>query len=256
MLVGADVKKLGASVLVKDKIVVNSTNFHTYRPIGSIDQIVARLQEWEVDEITVLNLSHSNNPLQDFDQLFSESLLSKINTPIAYGGGITTKSAAESIISAGCERVVLSGCNWTAEKSREISVNLGDQAVLIHVPLVQKGSEFSVHKTGTSFQEFLDFTPEDWGGELFIKDRDMDGATSRIEFFRSVSFFTQKLKSPILAGGGISSVVETKELLELPFLAGVMIGNWLNRDELIIPRIKQGIGRSVDLRNLLGYIKC
>ena len=249
-------KKIGASILVKDKIVVNSTNFLAYRPIGSIDQIVMRLQEWEVDEITVLNLSHSGNPLQDFNQLFSESLLSQVNTPIAYGGGITSRLAAEAIISAGCERVVLSGCHWTAEKSREVSINLGDQAVLIHVPLFQNGTEFSVHRSGTSFQEFLDFTPEDWGGELLLKDRDMDGATSRVEFFKSATVFTQKLKVPILAGGGISSVEESKELLELPFLTGVMIGNWLNRDELIIPRIKQELGRSVDLRKLSGYIKC
>ena len=249
-------KKLGASVLVKDGIVVSSTNFRNYRPIGSIDQIITRLQEWEVDEITVLNLSHSENPLQDFNQLFSESLLGEINTPISYGGGITSKSAAETIISAGCERVVLSACRWTAEKSREISVNLGDQAVLIHVPLVRQGTEFLVHKTRTSFQEFLDYIPEGWGGELFIKDRDMDGNTSRLEFFKIVSSMTQNLKSPILAGGGISSVKEVKDLLQLPFLKGVVIGSWLYRDELIVPRIKLEIGRSVNLRNLMGYIKC
>ncbi len=248
-------KKLAATVLVKDGIVVNSLSFRNYRPIGSVDQIITRLQEWEVDEITVLNLSHSSNPLRDFNQTFSESLLSGINTPIAYGGGITSKSDAESIIAAGSERVVLSAFHWTAEKSREISVNLGDQAVLIHVPLVQRGGVFLVGNTPSTFQDFLAHIPGDWGGELFIKDQNMDGNTSRVEFFKRVSTFTNNLTSPILAGGGISSLKEVEALLQLPFIKGVAIGNWLNREELIIPRIKHGIGTSIRLRDLMGFVK-
>ena len=63
-------RKIVASVLVRNQMVVNSTLFTHYKPIGSIEQIILRLQELEIDEITVLNLTHSENPLQDFGRSF------------------------------------------------------------------------------------------------------------------------------------------------------------------------------------------
>lgn len=245
-------KKIGATILVKNGHVVNSTCFSTFRPIGSIDRIITRLQQWEVDEITVLNLSHSDNVLGDFNMLFSQSLLASINTPIAYGGGIKTRLDAESVIKAGCERVVLSGSHWTPKKSKEISVNLGDQAVLIHVPLIQRESEFSVHNSQISFQKFLDYTPIDWGGELYLKDRDMDGLSTRIAFFKNLSSITKSIKSPILVGGGISCVQEAKQLLEISTFKGIVVGNWFSRAELVIPKIKREIGQSFNLRAYVG----
>ncbi len=246
-------KKIVASILVRNGLVVNSTNFSVYRPIGSVDQIVSRLQEWEVDEIVVLNLTHSENPLCDFFQLFSETLLGTIHTPIAYGGGITNALAAESVIAAGCERIVLSASRWTPENSREISVNLGDQSVLIHVPFVLDGSEVSVHKPGISIGDYLKSTPDNWGGELFLKDRNRDGATSRVDVFKKISVLARGINTPILAGGGVSSLREVEELMEIDCLKGIVIGNWFNRDELIIPKIKDRCKSSMNFRGLVRY---
>ena len=246
-------KKIVASILVKNQIVVSSTGFSSHKPIGSLEQILTRLQDWEVDEISILNLSHSENPLNDFRGLFSDSLLSAINTPIAYGGGIDSQTWAESIIASGCERVILSGTSWTPEKSREISVNLGDQAILIHLPLVRTNSEISLTVKNVTLQEYFERIPGDWGGELYLKNREMDGLVSETDFFKEVNFLARNLKTPILAGGGLSCYSDVKELLELTKVKGVVIGNWLNREELVIPKIKKLLGRSAALRSLVRY---
>lgn len=246
-------KKIIASVLVRDNIVVNSINFNKYRPIGSIEQIITRLQDWEVDEIVVLNLTHSENPLADFNLLFSESLLSTIHTPLAFGGGITSRQMAESIIAAGCERIILSGAKWTPEKSREISVNLGDQAILIHLPLVQRASRIVVHGTDVPIYNYFEEIPADWGGEIFLKDKEMDGSHSRMTLFSEISEMAKELKTPILIGGGLSSFKSVEDFFALKYVKGVVIGNWFNRDELIVPRLKSGFGKSLDLRSLVRY---
>ncbi len=246
-------KKIVASVLVRNQIVVNSTNFNSYKPIGSLSQILSRLQEWEVDEISVLNLSHSENPVNDFRNLFSDDLLSTINTPLAYGGGISCRVCAESIVASGCERVILSGIGWTPERSREISINLGDQAVLIHLPLIKSELGISLAENGVSVQEYFENIPKDWGGELYLKNREMDGIISQPEFFKEINLLAKNLSTPILLGGGLSCYEDVKELFELPYINGIVIGSWLNREELVIPRIKKLLGQSSDLRRLVRY---
>jgi len=253
VLEGFEVRKIVASVLVRHQIVVNSSNFTHYKPIGSIKQVISRLQELEVDEIAVLNLTHSENPLEDFRTLFSDEILATINTPLAYGGGITSQKSAESVIAAGCERIVLSGNGWTPGKSRQISINLGDQAVLIHLPLVQQRSEIGLSNKLTTAKDYFDGIPSDWGGELYLKDRDADGTVSRIKFFNEISSLVNDLKTPIIVGGGVSSLKNVSDLLELNYVKGVVIGNWLNRDELIIPRIKGKLSRSENLRRLVRF---
>ena len=247
-------RKIVASVLVRNQIVVNSTNFCCYKPIGSLEQIILRLQEWEVDEIAVLNLTHSENPLRDFRQLFSDNLLSNINTPLAYGGGIDSQACAEAVIASGCERIILSGIGWTPAKSREISINLGDQAVLIHLPLVHSRLGITLLNKKITLGQYFKAIPTDWGGELYLKNRDMDGkVATNIDFFREISLLSRYLSTPILAGGGISFCNEVRDLLDLPTIRGVVIGSWLNREELVIPRIKSLLGQSADLRSLVGY---
>jgi len=247
-------RKIVASVLVRNQMVVNSTLFTHYKPIGSIEQIILRLQELEIDEITVLNLTHSENPLEDFHTLFPDDFLATISTPLAYGGGVNSQAFAESIIAAGCERIVLSGNRWTPRESRRISVNLGDQAVLIHLPLSRYGSDIGLGNKPTTAQDYFEEIPSDWGGEIYLKDRDADGTVSRFEFFNEISSFAADLKTPIIVGGGVSSLNDVGELFKLQYVRGVVIGSWLNRDELIIPRIKSSASPSVDLRRLVRFI--
>ena len=249
-------KKIVGSVLVRNQIVVNSTNFCCYKPIGSLEQIVLRLQEQEVDEIAVLNLTHSENPLKDFRQLFSDNLLSNINTPLAYGGGIDTRACAEAVISAGCERIILSGGDWTPAKSREISINLGDQSVLIHLPIVRSQLGIMLLENKSSLGQYFKSTPNDWGGELYLKNRDLDGRVgANIDFFREISLLSRDFSTPLLAGGGISYSSEVENLLGLPSIRGVVLGSWLNREELVIPKLKSLLSQSTGLRSLVGYMR-
>jgi phosphoribosylformimino-5-aminoimidazole carboxamide ribonucleotide (ProFAR) isomerase len=194
--------------------------------------------------------------LKDFRQLFSDSLLSKVNTPLAYGGGIDTRKCAEAVIAAGCERIMLSGVGWTPAKSREISVNLGDQSVLIHLPLVSSRLGITLLENKISLGQYFKSTPNDWGGELYLKNRDMDGGVgASIDFFREISLLSRDLSTPILAGGGISSSNEVENLLGLPSIRGVVIGSWLNREELVIPKIKSLLSQSTGLRSLVRYVQ-
>ena len=102
-------------------------------------------------------------------------------------------------------------------------------------------------------QDYFENIPSDWGGELYLKNRDADGTASRFEFFHGISSLVNNLTAPIIVGGGVSSLKDVGDLFELNYVKGVVIGSWLNRDELIVPRIKRELSGSVSLRSLVRF---
>jgi cyclase len=242
-------KKVVASVLVKDRMVVNAVGFNDYRPVSSLFHTIMRLQEWEIDEIAVLNLSHTSDPVMDFKELLSQEVLSVIRTPLSFGGGIVSAQQAESVISAGCERIVLSSRTWTPQTSTKLSSTIGDQAVLMHVPL-SSDMKVPMNNQNMPIREYLEKIPTHWGGEIYIKDREMDGGSMRIEFFNSLESKVDGLKTPIVVGGGIRSVNQAESLLGLTYVKGIVIGSWLNRHELVVPNLKISPYASTHLRSL------
>lgn len=232
-------KRIVASIVIKNNYVVNSYGFRKHLPVGKIENIIERLQEWEVDEISILNISHSNYPERDFENLFNPYLLSKIDTPISYGGGIVSRDSAEQIIRSGCERVILSAANLSNRLLEDLSKSVGEQALLVHFPV--NSLNLDLDSSEKKNIEFLKLLHEGWGGELFFKFKTADGSLAEsknlIDFINSVpSNFPN-----FLFGGGISSVLQVRSILEMERVSGVVIGNWFNRDEVVVPKIKREI---------------
>lgn len=242
-------KRILASIVVKDNRVVNSYGFAKHLPVGNIQYTIERLQEWEVDEIAILNISHTNKPEEDFTSLFDSSLLSKINTPISFGGGITSRESAERIIGAGCERIILSANKLNRNLLEELSSVLGEQALLIHCPF----DNYMLEKANPERNEFviLESLSDGWGGELYFKFKAADGLSFESE--KLIDFVTSipEIFRHFIVGGGISEISQVKKILEIDRVAGVAIGNWLNRDELIIPKIKKELA-GLNIRNYSG----
>jgi phosphoribosylformimino-5-aminoimidazole carboxamide ribonucleotide (ProFAR) isomerase len=99
----------------------------------------------------------------------------------------------------------------------------------------------------------LENIPSGWGGEVYIKDYDMDGRTFRAGFFQGLVGIVNETNFPILLGGGVRNLNDVQQLMDLDFSKGVMIGNWLNSQELLIPRIKSDPLLSANLRKLNGF---
>jgi len=54
-------KRIIATVIVKDGIVVQSKNFNKYLPVGKISVSLEFLDKWGIDEIVLLDISASKN---------------------------------------------------------------------------------------------------------------------------------------------------------------------------------------------------
>ena len=244
------IKRLSATLVLDSGLVVNSYNFKTHLPVGKLKYTLRRLQEFEIDEVVILNTSHSKSPIEDFNEILKNIDSWHIATPLAYGGGITSLSDAVEIVKAGAERVVVSlKVLLNSNVFFEMCSYLGDQALILHLPL-----EFSANKVAVrgyssiSFKSIIDLLPSHWGGEIMFSFVANDGA--KLPDWQNITTAiaaTIESKNLIFAGG-FSNAQDISRGLALEQVSAIAVGNYLHRTELSVTKLKQSIDAEIDIR--------
>ena len=244
------IKRLAANLILDSGIVINSYKFKTHLPVGKLQYSLNRLQEFEVDEIIILNTSHSSSPIRDFNVLMADIDSWHISTPLAYGGGIDCVSDAADVIKAGAERVVVSSNVFLHDgKFLEICEYLGDQAVILHLPLQFIDDDIAIHgKESISLKHILDFLPGHWGGEIMFSFVANDGA--KFPDWQNISLALARVPNlrNIILAGGFSNADDIGSGLSLNQVSALSIGNFLHRSELSIVNLKGNIDSRIELR--------
>jgi imidazole glycerol phosphate synthase subunit HisF len=246
------IKRLSAGLIIDSGLIVNSYGFKTHLPVGNLNHTLYRLQAFEVDDVVILNTTHSKNPADDFRELLSDLNTWHVSTPLSYGGGINNVDDAAEIVKAGSERVVISAeVLGNRPIFTEICAYLGDQAVVLHLPLVFESNRLCVK--GNSFltlDSILKSLPENWGGEILLtfvandggKVPDWKGIEVALDSFRDV-------RGLILAGG-FASAVDIGRGLKLDQVSAIVVGNFLHRRELSIKNLKKEIDSEIQIRRV------
>lgn len=232
--------KLIASLLYQRGSLLNKYKFEGYRPVGRVSPTIQRLEQLQIDEVVLLNKTHTSDPADDFIAIQeSESGLRQLTTPIAYGGGIKTLKQVQRLIHSGVERVVLSAIEISSNLKREIAEKFGEQAIIFHLPYYFIGSKlmFRTSSCLLSGDEVLSKLPRDFGGELILTSVNSEG-TGKINF-RELKEFVNRLPSDIakVYGGGVQEVSQIEQLSQLA-LNGACLGNVLNSKEAFVLNVK------------------
>ena len=100
-------KRIIGVVTVKDDIAVQSFGYKKYLPLGTPEVLVKNLDRWGADEILINVIDRTKKKLgPDFNLLKSLQKL-QINTPIIYGGGISSVDEAKKTIMLGADRLFI-----------------------------------------------------------------------------------------------------------------------------------------------------
>lgn len=242
-----------AKVLIRDGQVVNGYQFDTFRPVGALRYTIKRLQEWQVDEILILNTTHSVKPSLDFLALLDESVLQEINTPISYGGGIHNIAEACKIINLGSERIVLSSkVTSDSDFIRNLRDSVGDQSIVLHHPFTVKSAKESVTQ-----QKYLanikSNLPINWDGELLLTDVSHDGTYgARLKLLTTLTSSAQPIKTII--GGGFATMEEIALALNEKVFSGVVVGNLFHRIENPIIHLKNNAALNIRPQRIESYL--
>lgn len=204
-------KRLIATLLIKDELIVQSFNFNRYLPIGRPKFPIEFVSRWDVDEIILLDMSASpNNKL--FDLSIVEMVSKYCFVPLTIGGGIKDVKDVKSIIRSGADKVSL---NTNALKRpsliTEIASYFGSQCVVVSIDCKkEKDGTYMVYSQSGSKCENI--SPQDWAnkcstlgaGEIFLNSIDRDGQRNGydIELIKSV---TSSVNIPVIACGGVGN---------------------------------------------------
>lgn len=245
------IKRIAATLVIDSGYIVNSYNFKIHLPVGKLKYTIQRLQDFGIDEIIILNTSHSSTSGQDFIQLLKSIDSLHISTPITYGGGITCVGDAREIIRAGAERVVVSSKLLVNSNTFfEICSYLGEQALVLHMPIEHTidQSKIGGHDL-INFQSVMNLLPSNWGGEVMVSFVESDGAKSpNWHNVNRALVCAIGFKNLILAGG-FANEQDIGRALSFDQVSAVAVGNYLHREELSVRNLKLNIKTMVELRH-------
>ena len=127
--------RIGALILFINGKCYQSFGWKQFRPLGDLETAINILDEYEVDEITIIRPVRDN---LDFNFKKDCEEISKINsnTPITFGGGIRKKSDLKILRQLPIERICLNTSFLTNKINliKKIKSDYGKQALVCVLP--------------------------------------------------------------------------------------------------------------------------
>jgi cyclase len=171
-----------------------------------------------------------------------------LSTPLTYGGGIHGADEAIAVIQAGAERICVDAALHDAPQDvREMSAHLGAQALVAALPLSCTGSrlEWFDYRRGTATQlgrESLPLLAEGVVSEAMLIDWRHEGYPRAFDTELVRRFPLDGV--PLIAFGGLSDATQLRQLLDMPPVVAVAVGNFLSYSEHAVQALK---GQLTDL---------
>ncbi|MFA5942629.1 MAG: imidazole glycerol phosphate synthase cyclase subunit [Candidatus Paceibacterota bacterium] len=230
-------KRIIASIILKDGIVVQSVGFKHYLPIGSPEIAVEFLDAWGADEIVVLDICASRENRTMDGELLSR-LATKSMVPLTVGGGINSVEMIRQLIRKGADKVVI---NRAAIDNpgliAEAAKIFGNQCITVSIDAkeIEKGRyEVFVDSgqvgTGRDPVEVAQSSTAQGAGEILIRSINRDGSKKGFdrELIRSVS---EAVDVPVVAAGGCGNPQHIADAFREGHADAVAVGNFFNFTE-------------------------
>ncbi|MCZ7594399.1 MAG: AglZ/HisF2 family acetamidino modification protein [Hyphomicrobium sp.] len=195
-------------LLINDGGMVKTRKFRKKTYLGDPVNVINLFNNFEVDEIVLLDIAASEAGRAPDIELVA-TVAEECWVPLTYGGGISRLDQIESLIKAGCEKVVLaSAVADDLMLMREASREFGAQAIIGSVDARRKmfgGYETRVTNAGRR----LGVSPverarqfEDAGaGEILLQSIDRDGEMNGYDL-ELVAEVSRGISLPVVACGG------------------------------------------------------
>lgn len=203
---------------VRDGRTVKGTNFVCLRDAGDPVELAARYCKEGADELTLLDISATNEGRKTLTDLVRE-VAAAINIPFTVGGGIGTVADIGRLLEAGADKVSI---NTAAVRDPNIitesAQNFGSQCIVLSIDAKLTGEQWTVYLNGARTATDLDAV--EWAkrcvelgaGEILLTSITADGTKAGfdVELTRAVS---TGVGVPVIASGGAG----TKEDFEAVF---------------------------------------
>lgn len=195
---------------VKDGRTVKGTNFVGLRDAGDAVELAARYCEEGADELTLLDISATNEGRKTFTDLVRD-VAAAVNIPFTVGGGVSTPGDIGRLLDAGADKVSINSAaardpTILAESAR----SFGSQCIVLSIDAKRNKDNYPVYlnggreSTGLNAVQWAKAGAEIGAGEILLTSINADGTKSGfdIELTRAVS---TSVRVPVIASGGAGS---------------------------------------------------
>lgn len=199
-------------LIIQDGLLKKPVQFKNPRTVANPISIVRVFEEREVDELILLDRGKTLDE-EDIDPYIVKDIAEELYVPFAFGGGIRSVEAMQSIIQAGAEKVCI---NTAAVELPDLITKgadkFGSQCIVVSIDaLKNKDGGYEVYiKSGS---KPTNLNPIDWAkqveslgaGEILINSIMHDGMMEGfdIDLIKSVS---ESVNIPVIAAGGAGKV--------------------------------------------------
>ncbi len=202
-------------IVVKEGLAVQSIGFKSFLPIGRPRISVEYFNNWDVDEIIVLDISRSQAK-QTLDQEWVASIANESFVPITFGGGINSVADISRVLQAGADKISI---NSAALKNpafiSEAAAVFGRQCIVVSIDFKHDEvfSESGQKPGGLSPVEWAKKAEQLGAGEILLNSIERDGSKSGydLDVIRRVS---ESVQIPVIACGGAGTLRHLQEALQ------------------------------------------
>lgn len=204
-------KRLIATLIVREGIVVQSIQFKRYLPIGKPEIAVEFLNLWGIDEIIVLDISASKctkKKKYDYVERMTESCF----VPLTVGGGINSLEDIHYLLNLGADKICINHhCLQSPQFIGEAAKVFGKQCIVVSIDV--RGDSranyriYDAARTVTMNIDLVDWArevEEKGAGEIYLTSVERDG-TKRGMDLELINTVADGVGIPVIASGGVGN---------------------------------------------------
>lgn len=246
-------KRIVATVVVKDGIVVQSINFKKYLPVGKPPIALEYLNYWGIDEIILIDISASkNNNEPDYKMVSKAS--EKCFVPLTVGGGISKIEHISKLMQCGADKISLNNAAIYQPKLISSAAHIfGDQCVVVSIDAVLTDSGYKLYDylnnkiINDSPSNFAKKIVDLGAGEILINSVDRDGSYLGFDF-ELINSICKVVTVPVICSGGAKNADDFIQVFENTNVSAASAANFFHFFEHSVNITKCGIKKKVDVR--------
>jgi len=215
-------------LLHKNNNSFKGVNYQNHIYLGDILNQIRILNDYEVDELVILNIENEFNKKENLKLVNTLSFESDF--AISIGGGVDNFGYAKKILNNGADKIILNSTIFKNFKLVEqISNVYGSQAVSIKLDVIRDGKKFLIFNKNEkiSLDDLIHSLNNLNFSELIISDVSRDGSMKGLDT-ELVEYVTKISKKLNLFSGGVKNFDELKKLSTNKKISGIIVGTFFS----------------------------
>jgi imidazole glycerol-phosphate synthase subunit HisF len=246
-------KRIAASLVVKDGIVVQSIGFNKYLPVGKPAIAIEFLNQWGIDEIIYTDIT-ATPAGREPDFTLIKNATQKCYVPLSVGGGIRSINHIKELMHCGADKISLNqAAIYEPSIITEAANIFGNQCIVVSIDAIKINGGYKVYDyvrkqpLDKSPAEFAKRVQEQGAGEILINSVDRDGSYQGydIELINSVC---DTVSIPVICCGGAKNANDFVEVFSKTKTSAASAGNFFHFTEHSVNTTKANISREINIR--------